>query len=114
MEPQLKGLSTSAVVLVLGLAVLIVGFVLGLVWLAGPDGDQEALNWVSSVASLIAGSFAASATVMGVRNARATKSITEGVEQVQQQTNGALDARLRAAILAALEQQQTTMDERNK
>lgn len=97
-----KGLSTGAVVLVLGLALLVVLLVLGLVFLAGPEGQQDMLRWISSIGALLSSSLSALALAYGRRTSRQGKETADAVATVQHQTNGALDARMQKAIEQAL------------
>lgn len=77
------------------LAALVVLLVLGLIWLVGPDGQADAFAWLGSIAALVASAF-------GIVGAAQNRQLAAGVQRVAHQTNGALDARIEAAITRAL------------
>lgn len=87
--------TTQVVILLLGLAVLLVALILGLIWLAGPDGRSDVFQWLTGIGTLVAGG-AASTAVVQVRKVAATAS------KIDQQTNGVLDQRIQAGVSAAL------------
>lgn len=87
--------TTALVVLVLGLALLVVGLILGLVYIAGPDGRGDVLAWLSGVGSLLATALSGTAVAQVRRVAQVTAKIDS-------QTNGVLDGRIRAGVSAAL------------
>jgi uncharacterized protein YqfA (UPF0365 family) len=84
-------MSTAQAVVVCFVAVLVVVLVLGLVYLTG----TEALQWLS-------GLFALSATGVSSAVAVQVRRTNRGVAAVQQQTNGGLDLRMRAAVESVL------------
>lgn len=83
--------STQLVILVLGVALILVGLILGLVYLAGPDGRSDVLQWLTGIASLIGGGAASTALVQ----LRGVKQVTSKIDQ---QTNGVLDQRIEAGV----------------
>lgn len=85
------GPSTSGVVLVLGSGLLLVGLVLGLVFIAGADGQADVFTWLSSVFALVAAATGTGAVVQSRR-------LLSNVDTVREQTNGSLDARIEAAM----------------
>lgn len=85
--------SAAGVVLVLGIAFFVLILVLGLVYLAGQDGQGVALDWLERVILLVL----TGTSTAGVAYARRAKV----------QTNGGLDVRMRQAmrdVLAELQE----------
>lgn len=87
--------TTQVVILALGAGILLVGLVLGLVYLAGPDGRSDVLQWLSGIGVIITTALSGTA-VAQVRKVAATTT------KIDQQTNGVLDSRIQAGVSAAL------------
>lgn len=88
-------LTTQAVVLIIAVVFLIVGLVIGLVYLAGPDGRSDVFAWLSSVLALVASGGAITGVVQN-------RNLATTVAKVDAQTNGVLDARIANGVHAAL------------
>ena len=87
--------STATVVMWLGAGALVVILLLGLSYMAGPDGIGDVLGWVTGLAALLAGGSSAAALSK-------VRRIEGGVETVRRQTNGVLDERIKNGVAAAL------------
>lgn len=94
-ETPRQSISTASVVLILGLALIAVGLIIGLVYLMGPDNGEGVLRWVTGLITLATGGAAGGAALMARR-------AVSGIEVVRQQTNGVLDQRIRDNVASAL------------
>lgn len=79
----------------LGALALGVVLILGMVYLAGPEGRSETLQWLTSLGALIASALAGVSVQQG-------RKLYAGVRTVERQTNGSLDQRIDASVTSAL------------
>ena len=100
--------STTTVILVLGIGILVLALILGLVYLTGPDGRTETLQWLSGVFAVVASVTSGGVAVQVSRVRREQASAANAVDVVREQTNGGLDQRIRSAVSDALSARRTT------
>lgn len=88
-------ITTQVVILALGVGILLVGLVLGLVYLAGPDGRTDVLQWLSGIGVIITTALSGTAVAQ-------VRKVGQVAAKIDGQTNGVLDQRIQAGVSAVL------------
>ena len=89
--PTPPKITTQVVVLVAIVALLVVVLILGLVYLGGPDGRSDVLNWLSGLGALVA-------SVLSGIVAAQVRRVGANVAKIDEQTNGILTQRIREGV----------------
>lgn len=87
----LPAIPTSTAVLLSVLAIVTVGFVLGVLIIVGPEGRADSQDWIVALFSGIGTILSGTALAQVQRVARGQVVTHDTVDTVRQQTNGRLD-----------------------
>ena len=87
----LPAIPTSTAVLLAVLTLALLGFILGMVIIVGPEGREDTQQWITSLLAGVGTILSGTALAQVQRVARGQVATHESVTTVQHQTNGRLD-----------------------